>query len=442
MRFTTRGVYPGLTGNCEGKKRVLSRQTTVTILFALLSVSYAIAADLSIEGYYKNFFVVYDAPKVVGSISFPDEPLIGSVSNRLRLDLKHRPNDWLSLKVSYNIVPRVQDPSLFESPANRVRTDFPSYRFADLDPRIYPADDEDVRSFGLFQNLDRASISMEIPAADLYIGRQAIAWGSGHAVNPTDIFSPFTFDELDTEDRLGVDAIRVRVPLEQMGELDAGYIFGDDFAFEESAFYLRGKFYRHRTDMTALLAGFRENLLIGADITRSVGGAGFWLESAYVFVDALNETRDGSDDNYLRATIGTDYALTEKLYGFIEYHFSQAGTDDQARYLDLLTTAAYTSGAVYLLGRHYLIPGFSFQLTPLLTFSGQLLTNLEDPSSLFAPHVEYNIFEDIYLAGGAFIGLGRRPEGIIEGDQGPSIRFRSEFGGYSDLYFSSFRFYF
>ncbi len=413
-----------------------------TFLIILIHAVPALASDLSINGYFKNFFVVYDPPKIVGSIFFPEEPLIGSVSNRFRLNLKHRPNDWLSLKVSYNIVPRVQDPSLFESPANTAGTGFPAYRFGDLDSRIYPADDADVRSFGVFQNLDRASISVETFAADLYIGRQAIAWGSGHAVNPTDIFAPFAFDELDTEDRLGVDAIRVRVPLEQMGELDAGYIFGDDFAFEESAFFLRGKFYRHRTDVTVLLAGFRENLLIGADLTRSIGGAGFWLESAYVFVDALADQKVGSGGNYLRTTIGTDYALTEKLYGFIEYHFSQAGTDDQAGYLDLLTTAAYTDGAVYLLGRHYLNPGFSCQLTPLLTFSGQLLTNLGDPSLLFAPNLEYNIAEDIYLAGGAFVGLGRRPEGIIEESQSPSIRFRSEFGGYSDLYFSSFRIYF
>jgi hypothetical protein len=51
--------------------------------------------------------------------------------------------------------------------------------------------------------------------------------------------------------------------------------------------------------------------------------------------------------------------------------------------------------------------------------------------------VEYNFAQDIYLSAGGFIGIGKRPETEDEETQ-----FRSEFGGYPTLFFSSFRIYF
>jgi hypothetical protein len=412
------------------------------IIMILFGASMATASDLSITGYAKNFFVVYDAPSLEGNVSYTDPPLLGSVTNRVRLNAFYSPNDWLSMSLSYNILPRIQDPSLFETSPNFAELNFPSYRFADLDSRIYPDEEDQTGSFGLYQNLDRFSITVRTPTADIFFGRQAIAWGSGHAVNPTDVLTPFTFDELDTEDRPGVDAIRVRVPVGRLEEIDAGYVFGDDFDFDESAFFLRGTFRAFRTDISPTLIGFRENLLLGTDLSRAIGGASGWLEAAYVFIDALDDRNDGEADDYLRASIGADYALTGELYGFVEYHYSGAGAGDPDEYLARLTDPAFTDGAVYLLGRHYLIPGFSYQIMPLVGLSGQFLTNLEEPSILLAPYIEYNIAENIYLAGGAFIGLGERSQVLINDFPGVTIRYRSEFGSYSDLYYTSFRIYF
>jgi len=414
----------------------------ITAAFFVLVLQHvcAIAADSSIHGYYKSFFVVYDAPRLAGQVPLPQEPIKGVVTNRIRWNVSYRANDWLLLNVSYNLLPRIQDPSLFAAQTNTA--ELPSYRFADLDRRLYPDNMEDVQSFAVFQNLDRALFTISIPSADVYLGRQAIAWGSARAVNPTDILAPFTFDELDSEDRRGVDAVRLRVPLGFMGELDAGYVFGDDFAFDQSAFFLRGKFHAAKTDVSSMMIGFRQNLLFGIDLARSIGGAGFWLEGAYVFTDALDENCTCSGADYFRGTIGLDYAFTGELYGFAEYHFSQAGTGSPSAYLSLPDDPAYTDGAVYLLGRHYFIPGFSYQFTPLLIGSGQVLINIEDPSVLVAPQLEYNIAEDIYLAAGAFIGIGKSPAGVLGEDLQPSIVFRSEFGGYSDMYFTSFRVYF
>ena len=98
-----------------------------------------------------------------------------------------------------------------------------------------------------------------------------------------------------------------------------------------------------------LLMGFRENFLIGADLTRSIGGAGFWTEAAYVFAE--------QKDDYFRGIMGMDYSFTEKLYAFAEYHWNQAGSGDPKEYLSLLSKTAYIDGSVYLFGEHYLAPG-------------------------------------------------------------------------------------
>lgn len=400
------------------------------------------ASPFSLSGYYKSFFVVFDPPGAGDSSisAYPEQPM-GMVSNRMRLNFFCDPNSWMSFSFSYNILPRIQDPALSEESLIVAQVNLFQYRFDDLRPSLYPAKEE-PRSFAVFQNLDRAHLSIRTGLADIFIGRQAIAWGSARVINPTDIVAPFTFEELDAEDRVGVDAVRVRIPLGFMGELDTGAIFGEDFSLKKSAFYLRGKFYVAKTDIAFLLLGFQENLMVGWDIARSLGGAGFWFEGAYVFVDAFKENKLDKGNGYLRTTLGLDYSFSGKTYGFLEYHFSSAGANRPEDYLRNLFKPGRLEGAVYLMGRHYLIPGINHQITPLLVFSGQALFNLSDFSIFLAPQWEYNISPNIYLSAGAFVGIGKRPEIQVQDGSLMGKRFHSEFGGYPDTYFTSFRIYF
>ena len=387
--------------------------------------------SLSVDGYYKNFFSAMDLPTLAGLSTGQDQPFTGAVNNRLRLNLSYSPGDWISFDLSYSPTFQVQDPALF---ANETLFAFfrpQVYRAFDLDSRLYPSEDSDVRSFGISQNLDRAFVTLSPSFADVYIGRQAISWGSARAVNPTDIIAPFSFDQLDTEERMGVDAVRIRIPTGIMGEMDLGIAFGEDLEFRESAVFLRGRFYAVDTDFFLLLLKFQENLLAGADIARSIGGAGFWFESIYVFADAFHENEG---ENYAKATIGIDYSFSDKTYSFVEYHWSQAGGGEPEEYLTRLTSVAYTEGATYLLGKHYLIPGVIYQITPLISLDSQILINLLDPSAFLSPRLEYNIAQNIYVSIGALVGIGSVSEtGSI---------FRSEFGEYPEIYYSSFRIYF
>ena len=371
---------------------------------------------VQLSGFYKGFAIAFDSPQA-------GVPVKGMVSNRLRLNLANSFSERISFDFAYDFILRIQD----ENQAEVLTIDPHDYRVADLESPIYSGENDLIGSVGVFQNLDRANVTVRLSFADVIVGRQAIAWGSARVVNPTDVIAPFTYSELDTEDRPGVDAVRVRVPVGVLSEVDAGYVFGRDFAVDQSAFFVRGQFNVSETDVSPLLVRFREQLLLGIDVARGIGSAGAWIEGARVFTMG----RDASD--YFRVSTGMDYSFGGETYGFIEYHFNGAGVRDPEDYLVNLDRPAYRDAAVYLMGTHYLALGTTHQLTPLVALSGQFLANVTDPSFFFSPTIEYNIEQDFYLSAGAFIGIGDRPKGGY---------FQSEFGGYSNILFFSFRIYY
>ena len=404
------------------------RKTILPICLLTILLFGVAKAEFQIGGYYKNFFTTFDSP-------LSETQVTGVVINRLRLNLSYAPTDSLSFAFAYDFTPRVQDPSLFSQSPFAIGTASSRYRVADFDSLLYPGKDEPMGSVGIYHNLDRAAVQFSTDFADISIGRDAIAWGAARIINPTDVVAPFNYDQLDTEDRVGVDAVRIRIPVGILGEVDTGYIFGTNFDFDKSAIFLRTQLNAAETDFSILLLEFQRDLLVGLDIARGIGGAGFWLETAYVFTDPFDDRRIASDD-YLRTSFGLDYSFSGETYAFIEYHFNGAGTDKPDNYLTNLDRSAYTRGGVYLLGVHYLAPGISHQLTPLIGISGQMLFNLSDPSTWIAPQIAYNIAEDIHLSVGGFISLGKRPK------DDDLTQLSSEFGSYPNLFFSSFRVYF
>ena len=82
-----------------------------------------------------------------------------------------------------------------------------NYRLTDIDPLLI---DEARRP--VLQNLDRLNIQLQFDQGDLTIGRQAITFGSARIINPTDVFLPYNVTALNTEYRIGVDAIRYQKP--------------------------------------------------------------------------------------------------------------------------------------------------------------------------------------------------------------------------------------
>jgi len=401
-----------------------------SILFCILLTNLfnSAQADLNAGGYYKNFFTTYKS-------TYTNEPLMSTVVNRFRFNLSYAPTDAFSLYLAYDFAPRVQDPSLFSQSPFAIGVASSKYRISDFDSRFYPSENEQVGNVGIYHNLDRASMQYSTSFADITIGRDAIAWGSARTINPTDVIAPYTYDQLDTEDRVGVDAIRIRIPVGILGEIDTGYVIGSNFNLDKSAFFLRTQLNAAETDYSILLLEYQRDLLIGLDITRGIGGAGFWLETAYVLPEVFDDGTNESD-NYLRSSIGFDYSFGGETYAFIEYHFNGAGVTIPEDFLENIEQSAYTRGAVYLLGVHYLAPGVTHQLTPLISFSSQLLLNLNDTSAWLVSQIGYNIVEDIHISVGGMLSIGKPPK------NNDPTQFQSEFGTYPNLFFTSLWIYF
>ncbi|GBD99712.1 hypothetical protein BMS3Abin07_01752 [bacterium BMS3Abin07] len=399
------------------KKLLLFLPFFFLLSILMLPSLYAEESPFAGGGYLKNFLIYSDN----GDTGF-------NTLARLRLRLDYEPSDTFSGELAYEIMPQYRghagnpEYSVIQAP------DPFSYRAFDLDERLYPGTGDPDRHLTVTQNLDRAYLTISRRAFDLYIGRQPVAFGAAHVINPTDIIAPFTYNTIAREERAGADAVRLKLPTGRMGEIDIGIVFGDRFKYSNSAAFLRLKSYILKTDSTVMAMIFRKNVLLGLDLSRSIGGAGTWLETAYVF------PYKGSNENYIRLSAGSDYSFTDNLYAYIEYHYNSAGRSDTVDYFKVLNTTAYTEGSVYLLARHYLAPGFRYQISPLLTFTGQALINLNDGSVLISPLFEYSLADDTFLVSGAYIGTGEdSSDGFAPG---------SEFGLYPDVYFVSLNVYF
>ncbi|MBD3335482.1 MAG: hypothetical protein GF355_08185 [Candidatus Eisenbacteria bacterium] len=390
------------------------------------------AAELQLSGYWKSFLTAVDT----GALETDDPPPAGQATGTLRLAARVRGPVETEMEAAYELEPRVQDRLFFAEGFAELFGFQPSgFRVSDLDRRFYPSSDDSARSFGLFQNLDRLHLQWRLSWGDLDLGRQAVAWGMSKAVSPLDFAAPYAFNELDVEERIGVDAARLRIPVGMLSEIDLGYLAGEDFDADKSGAYLRGRFYVERTDLSVLGAVYRDHLLAGAGMARAAGGAGIWTEASYTAAKELDDS--AAAERFWRVSAGADYNFSGVLYAFLEYHYSGAGTTDPDDYIHQQAQAAFAGTSVYLLGEHYLSPGASWQLTPLITADGQFLFNVGDGSGFAMLQGEHNVAQNVYLRAGVYIGFGPGPSlGALGG------RLRSEFGAYPDLAFASFRVYF
>ncbi|MBI5805793.1 hypothetical protein HZA73_07070 [candidate division TA06 bacterium] len=402
-------------------------------LLALFPMSqYAQASTITLNGYNKTFALVEQPALIAG---LPRQSGSWTVFDALRLKIAWKPRESFSFNTAYGMAPKLSNP--FSVNAGSTLADPRQYRVNDTRPRLYPWKTIAGGHVTVRHNLDRAYVRLSFDRADLFVGRQAIAWGSARIVNPTDVIAPYPFGELDTEERIGVDAVRVVVPVDEQGELNAGYIAGRNADIAKSAVFLRGKIGLARTDVTVSVTKYKRNLVAGLDLARAIAGAGTWLETAYTRYDIDHDYVCGLES--FRLSCGLDYRINEKLYAFIEYHYNGDGESYVANYGPSVSKPGYRNGPVYLMGRHYAIPAVSYQITPLITSITNPLININDGSFLLSQQFEYNTTQDTYLSLGGYWGFGKIPIILMPA---MAVIPRSEFGGYSKSVNISFGAYF
>jgi len=397
----------------------------------------------NISGYYKSFFTLILNKSVKSPDGMVDPPEFGLVTNNLRLKSSIKISSDIKLNIAYDVFPSITY-NADDSQSFLLDSFQPSsYRIGDLKRILYPGGLVEEGNFTLNHNLDRFSLSIRSDFADFFIGRQSISWGSGRVFNPTDILAPYNFNQLDKEEKIGIDAVRMRIPVGEMNEIDAGYVFGDKFEFIKSAFFIRGRLNILKSDISLLAVGFRGNFLLGFDISSSIGGAGVWVESAFVRTGFFLNEPEKSEENYFRISAGADYNFKGNLYIFVEYYFNSAGSSLPENYIGLFNTIPFKEGNVYQMGRNYVSIGLNKQLHPLVGLNSIFIYNIGDNSLIFSPVLEYNISENIYISLGGFAGFGKCPEiKSVSNENISNAILRSEFGSYPTIIYSSFRIYF
>jgi hypothetical protein len=400
-------------------------KSIIFFTFILSVINGVTANEIEISGVLKPEFSITDQ-------TFPDSSLRYVFQVPLRLMLHHEIGE-LDFNSAWVPVPTAGNPALS---GNTSGNDSHIFRMAELERRIFPSGWNGDESFSILQNLDRLNLSLRTSIATLTAGRQAIFWGVAKSISPTDFIAPFQYGTVNTEYRTGVDAIRSVFPVGMMSELDAGYVFGKNGRFSESGCWLRGRFYLFRTDATLITACFRKNLMIGGSLNRSLGRGTGWMELAVVTTSFFGEEETEDEDTFWSISTGYDRSwFNATLYGYLEYHFNSSGSDDAADYTDIITGPAWTNGGIYLLGRHYLCPGLSWTLSPLLNLNASALFNLADPSAYISLSGEYSVREDIVLNMDYRQGVGKKP---LSCDATPL----SEFGSWPGVCFMSSGYYF
>jgi hypothetical protein len=405
-----------------------------SIVLASLVLSSQVFA-LETSGYFKSWTVgtrpveLYDAPA-----SYKDDPQLSQLF-QLRLSATKDLGSGIRGEASLELQPAFQPLPGTSLPSTNATS---AYRIVKMNQTIVPQRGSNLVAW---QNLDRFFFVLSTGDFDIQLGRQPIAFGNGRSVNPTDLFSPFSTQAIDTEERSGVDALRVRYALGELSELDVAYIAGENAVPATSAGYLRFKSHIANTDWSILAASYQKNALAGIDIAGAIGDFGVWLEGAHTWVGAIEHRKSNQD--FSRIVVGTDRTIGDGTFVFAEYHYNSAGLEHPANTLAHITShAGYTSGSVFLSGRYYLSLGVTNQMDPLNTFSSSLLWNLKDASSQLSLAWSNSLAENTSLTVGFFLGNGRVATATSAGNVLTGATARSEFGMVPDLLYTGIRHYF
>ncbi|KMQ50455.1 hypothetical protein CHISP_2573 [Chitinispirillum alkaliphilum] len=260
--------------------------------------------------------------------------------------------------------------------------------------------------------LDRALVKMYFDRFDLFVGRQMIAWGTGYAFNPTDIWN--RKNPLDPDaPRSGVNALRAEIPFGVLSGLSLVATPGRNFEYSSGGFRLKTNaagFDMSISGMSVMnadraLLGLPRKIMAGADLAGQIGEIGVWAEVA-----ANNPLYEGIeytdfDSLYLQADFGLDYTFINGLYMILEYYYNGLGRTDPEDYgaRELLYLL---SGEMAGFARHYLFGGFTYDINTKYFLSAFALGNLVDGSVMLLPSIGYDMSDNITVELGAQIGVG------------------------------------
>lgn len=220
--------------------------------------------------------------------------------------------------------------------------------------------------------VDRLYVDAYLPGVDLRAGRQAVNWGSGLVLNPTDPFPELLATE-PWRPRAGVNALKATVPIADRHEVQA--VAGSNDAFTDVKAALRGTANVAGTDVS-LIGAYRDDAMVGIDLKGTLG-VGWWVEAAYLL----------DSDPHDELAVGIDYSFPVLQSLFVMAQYNRLG-DGSTEVSPSTAMANMASGDSFgLAGRDYAIAMVNLAATYMLSVSALHMQNLNDGSAYSMPSV-------------------------------------------------------
>lgn len=243
--------------------------------------------------------------------------------------------------------------------------------------------------------IDRLNLYWRHRSLDVTVGRQAIGFGRIVIFSPLDVITPFAPDALETSVRSGVDAAQAVYNYGLDGQAGLVAVLGQN---ENSNSFL-GTWSDNKEGVDLLLIGgsLRNRPMIGAGLAGNLGTLGLKGEfSLYRGKDTGVPTGD-LHRSYALGAIEAWYRFANGISLIVQYLYNGPGVNRPEDYPRVLASAPLREGLTYLLGRHYLFFAPSYELHPLVTLQGLVITNLSDHSALVRPLLNISLADNISL---------------------------------------------
>ena len=250
--------------------------------------------------------------------------------------------------------------------------------------------------------LYRAYVDFFVPRADIRVGRQRIAWGTGLLWNPTDVYSPV--DALDPKKEFeGVDAIRTELQLAEL--VEAILVIAPEDKADSSRVSARLVASVFGLDVSGSYTydGPHGRDIFGLD-TKGEWEIGFWAEGALFTDPGGGKIPRGEEEEFYRLSAGLDYTLPvgSGIYVAGEYYRDESGSDE----LTIDDFASLANGDRESLGTDYIFFTSSYTTSRHLNLRASAIGNLDDGSLVLFPTISYRWSDDLEVLFGvdAFLG--------------------------------------
>jgi len=389
--------------------------------------------------------------KTAGSVSWPDadsifEPVGTGVfydgSADLRLINETFFSDRLFFEAHYEAILAGGDTRRKSIELETVFPGFPENLFGTRlndDRRLMDLTDtlRDKDSYRVVQRLDRLDLGMIASWGSLRLGRQAVTWGNGLIFNPMDLFNPFAPTEVDRDYKPGDDLVAAQINLPRSTDLQLLCVAHrnpetHDAGFNESSLGGKAHFSRGTTELDIMAARHYEDYVLGFGSRGYLADAAWRLDATWT---ALSDPAQESPDGYLSLVANMDYSWVlwdKNFYGLVEFYFNGLGDND---YEDAIANPDIVErlarGELFVLGRSYLSASVQIELHPLLQFYLTAINNINDPSGILQPRLQWDLSQDLQMTLGANLYYGA-PDTEYGGFKlpGTSIRTRPADGVY------------